>query len=95
MSKNIIAILNQKGGVGKTTTAINLAAYLAKLGERVLIIDIDSQGNTTSGLGIDKRSFKSTLYDTLFLRVPVHSSDPQNHWPALPFDSVGRQSGGG
>lgn len=65
MSK-IIAVLNQKGGVGKTTTAINLGAYLAAAKYRVLLVDDDPQGNTTSGLGVDKNSLKSTLYDLLF-----------------------------
>lgn len=69
MAKKIIAVLNQKGGVGKTTTAINLSAYLAKAGKKVLICDIDPQGNSTSGLGVEKNVLTSTLYDVLFSRV--------------------------
>lgn len=60
-----ICIFNQKGGVGKTTTNINLCAYLAMKGYKVLVIDIDPQGNTTSGLGIDKRKLKSSIYNVL------------------------------
>ncbi|MBI2285834.1 ParA family protein [Candidatus Saccharibacteria bacterium] len=69
MPKHTVAVLNQKGGVGKSTTVINLAAYLAKGGHRVLVVDIDPQGNTTSGLGIDKQKLNSTLYDVLFSRA--------------------------
>lgn len=62
---SVIAILNQKGGVGKTTTAINLGAYLARSGKSVLLVDFDPQGNATSGLGVDKQSVPVSSYDIL------------------------------
>jgi len=66
-----IACANQKGGVGKTTTVINLGTYLALGGLRVLIVDVDPQGNATSGLGIDRSSLAGTLYDALTNSIPV------------------------
>jgi chromosome partitioning protein len=68
----IIAITNQKGGVGKTTTAINLGASLAANDIPVLVVDSDPQGNTTSGLGIEKRDEKPTLYNALIQGAPLH-----------------------
>ncbi|OAA93156.1 ParA family protein [Clostridium coskatii] len=67
----VISIFNQKGGVGKTTTCINLSAYLAMQGYKILNIDIDPQGNTTSGLGIDKENLDASIYDILTSDVEI------------------------
>ena len=66
-----IACANQKGGVGKTTTVVNLGSYLAVAGERVLIIDLDPQGNATSGLGLDRNSIERSIYDAVINGVPL------------------------
>ena len=67
----IFCIANQKGGVGKTTTTVNLAAGLAKLGQRVLLVDLDPQGNASMGSGIDKRTLSSSVYDVLLEQATV------------------------
>jgi chromosome partitioning protein len=70
---HIIAVTNQKGGVGKTTTAVNMSACLADSGKRTLLIDLDPQGNATSGLGVDKGSLQSNLYDCLINKTPMEN----------------------
>ncbi|MDD3095424.1 MAG: AAA family ATPase [Candidatus Neomarinimicrobiota bacterium] len=70
----IVAIANQKGGVGKTTTAINLASSLAVMEKRILIIDIDPQANATSGLGFDPANLESTIYDVLLEKIPYKNA---------------------
>ena len=75
----IIAIANQKGGVGKTTTSINLSSCLAEAGKKILAIDLDPQGNTTSGLGVDKDDLENTVYELMLdectIRESIHKTE--------------------
>lgn len=70
----IVAIANQKGGVGKTTTAVNLSACIAEQGKRVLLVDLDPQGNSTSGLGVDKSGVAQSVYDVMINEVPLEDA---------------------
>ncbi|MCY4091858.1 MAG: ParA family protein [Caldilineaceae bacterium] len=83
MNAHIFAIANQKGGVGKTTTAVNLCAYLAKSGCRVLLVDSDPQANATTSLGVNPRAPRSSLYETLIDRTPVRDAITPTVHPGL------------
>ena len=91
---NVIALANQKGGVGKTTTAINLACYLASEGYRTLLIDLDPQGNATSSLGIEKRALQASTYDVLLNDVSVESSALQMVRPELDLLAANKEMAG-
>lgn len=79
----VIAIANQKGGVGKTTTAVNLSACLAEAGRKTLIIDCDPQGNTTQGLGVNKASLTQTTYDVFLQTQKIYDIIGENVYPNL------------
>lgn len=79
----VIALANQKGGVGKTTTSVNLGACLADAGKKVLLIDLDPQGNATSGLGIDKRKLKNSVYDVLINDVDLADTIMPSSHPGM------------
>ena len=79
----VVAIVNQKGGVGKTTTAVNLSASLAELGKRILVVDIDPQGNTTSGLGIDTNQLENTVYQVIIDRMAAEKAVIQTEYDNL------------
>lgn len=79
----VIAVLNQKGGVGKTTTTINLAAAMSKMGKSVLIVDLDPQANATSGLAVDKNSLETSIYNVLVSGAPISEAVVDTHIPGL------------
>jgi chromosome partitioning protein len=83
LMSRVIAISNQKGGVGKTTTAVNLGACLAQLGQKVLVIDHDPQGNTTSGIGLKKSAIKKCIYDVLINEAPLEEVIMTTSIPSL------------
>jgi chromosome partitioning protein len=83
--RRIIAVANQKGGVGKTTTSINLSAALAEEGKKVLVIDTDPQGNTTSGLGLDKNEITNTVYELMIGTSKVEDCIRHNILAELPW----------
>jgi len=87
----VIAIANQKGGVGKTTTTINLGACMAHLGKKVLILDMDPQGNTTSGLGIDRDKLDSTIYDVLIGQASLKNAIYMTDMDGLFISPSGQQ----
>lgn len=90
----IFAIANQKGGVGKTTTAINLSASLAKLGKKVLLIDLDPQGNASSGLGVPKHTLEKTIYNVVVDGLPLSDAIVDTKVPGLRLCPANRNLAG-
>lgn len=90
----IIAVANQKGGVGKTTTSVNLSACLAEAGKKVLIVDVDPQGNTTSGLGIDKNSLDNTIYEVIGGQIDIREGIIDNLFDNLSLLPANRNLSG-
>src|SRR5499426_13476 len=82
-SPRVLALANQKGGVGKTTTAINLGTALAAIGENVLVVDLDPQGNASTGLGLDRRARNRSTYDVLMGEVPLRDAIQATSVPRL------------
>ena len=81
---HIFCVANQKGGVGKTTTTVNLCAGLAALGQRVLMVDLDPQGNATMGSGVDKRKMELSVYEVLLEGVDVSLAKTRSSWGDTP-----------